>query len=319
MTLRTDNTPWISVCETQDIDQHARAQRAWALNYEQLSPGQFQGRLHQISLPGLTLLREDTRQAMRQRGRLDESLYGFAMALDGRQDLFFHGQRVPDFAIMCGKGDELDLTTPPDFSLIAVTVERDLLNPLWQYMYHKPLAHWLEKQLVVLTTAVKARVLRDLHLTVMHRFSAMASRPMDERALRQLRDDILMEWIEALPARVDTSELPSIERRKKLVDKACSMMLADNNEPLSILQICSRVGTSRRKLNYAFQDVLGTTPVKYLRNLRLNGVRRALREAGPETTVQDTASHWGFWHLSQFARDYRQLFGELPSATLRRG
>jgi AraC family ethanolamine operon transcriptional activator len=34
-------------------------------------------------------------------------------------------------------------------------------------------------------------------------------------------------------------------------------------------------------------------------------------------TIQDIASHWGFWHLSQFAQDYKKLFGELPSATLK--
>jgi AraC family transcriptional regulator, ethanolamine operon transcriptional activator len=45
-------------------------------------------------------------------------------------------------------------------------------------------------------------------------------------------------------------------------------------------------------------------------------VRRALRQAAPGVTIQDIASHWGFWHLSQFAQDYRQLFGELPSDTL---
>ena len=77
------------------------------------------------------------------------------------------------------------------------------------------------------------------------------------------------------------------------------------------------MGTSRRKLNYCFQDVLGTTPVKYLRSLRLNGARRALRQAAPGVTIQDIASHWGFWHLSQFAQDYKKLFGELPSATLK--
>ncbi len=145
---------------------------------------------------------------------------------------------------------------------------------------------------------------------------SLASRPHDDQALRQLRDEILMEWLETLPAQVDTSELPTLERRKKLVDKACELMLAHADEPLSILEVCSRVGTSQRRLNYCFQDVLGTTPVKYLRSMRLNGVRRALRQAGPGMTVQDIASHWGFWHLSQFAQDYRRLFGELPSATL---
>ena len=145
----TPNGPWVQVLDTQDMDHHALAQQGWALQYEQLSPGQFKGRIHQVQLPGVTLLREDTSIALRQRGRLDDSVYGFAMALQDSHDLFFNGQRVPAHAIMCGKGDEVDLTTPPHFTLIAVVVNRRLLNPLWERMYQKPLAHWLEKQLVL--------------------------------------------------------------------------------------------------------------------------------------------------------------------------
>jgi hypothetical protein len=63
------------------MDQHALAQKGWALQYEQLSSGQFKGRIHQVQLPEVTLLREDTSIALRQLGRLDESVYGFAMAL----------------------------------------------------------------------------------------------------------------------------------------------------------------------------------------------------------------------------------------------
>ncbi len=316
MTPQTAGETCFQVMDTQDMDQHALAQQGWALQYEQLSSGQFKGRIHQVQLPGVTLLREDTSIALRQRGRLDDSVYGFAMALQDSSDLFFNGQRVPAHAIMCGKGDEVDLTTPPHFTLIALVVNRSLLNPLWERMYQKPLAHWLEKQLVLQTTEIKAQNLRDLQLTVLDQATALAHRQHDTQALRQLRDEILMEWIEALPSQVDTSELPNLERRKKLVDRACELMMGHADEPLSILEVCSQVGTSRRKLNYCFQDVLGTTPIKYLRSLRLNNVRRALRQAAPGVTIQDIASHWGFWHLSQFAQDYRQLFGELPSDTL---
>lgn len=308
---------WIRWLDTHDIDAHTQALGGWSLQYEQLSPGQFEGHIHKVDLPELTLLREDTAMALRQRGRMDDTAYGFAMALRDTPDLFFNGQRVPAHAIMCGRGDDVDLTTPPDFTLIAIVVQRSLLNPLWERMYQKPLASWLEKQMVLATSEVKVHNLRDLHLAALQQASAMAQRQNDPQALRQLRDDILMEWIEALPAQVDTSELPSLERRKKLVDRACELMLAQADEPLSILEVCSRLGTSRRKLNYSFQDVLGTTPVKYLRTMRLNNVRRALRQAAPDTTVQDVASHWGFWHLSQFAQDYKHLFGELPSTTLR--
>jgi AraC family ethanolamine operon transcriptional activator len=48
--------------------------------------------------------------------------------------------------------------------------------------------------------------------------------------------------------------------------------------------------------------------------MRLNRVRRELISRHEET-VGDVAARWGFWHLSRFAADYRQHFGELPSAT----
>jgi AraC family ethanolamine operon transcriptional activator len=66
--------------------------------------------------------------------------------------------------------------------------------------------------------------------------------------------------------------------------------------------------------------VLDLNPVKFLRALRLNAVRRALKQAaGSErVAVADIAARWGFWHLSHFSADYKAMFGELPSETLRR-
>jgi len=36
------------------------------------------------------------------------------------------------------------------------------------------------------------------------------------------------------------------------------------------------------------------------------------------TLVTDVANSWGFWHMGQFAADFRRQFGELPSETVRR-
>ena len=83
----------------------------------------------------------------------------------------------------------------------------------------------------------------------------------------------------------------------------------------ALLQVCRHVGASRRKLNDCFRDVLGTSPLTYLRALRLNGVRRELR--GGAASVQQAAARWGFWHLGELAADYRRQFGELPSQTLK--
>lgn len=286
--------------------------------YEQLSEGIFRGELTMVQLDGMQLFGERTSLALRQRGQLGDSVYGFAMSVEAPAPVFFNGQKVPPNAVMSGRGDRIDIVTPPHHSLVAVVVERSLLNPLWERMYHKPLAGWLEHQMVLETSAVVAEALRHRHLEVLQQTLALAQAHPDPSGLRQLRDNILIEWIEALPPSVDTSDLDTLARRKRLVDKACELMVNMREEPMSILQVCSRVGASRRKLNYCFQDVLGTSPTQYLRALRLNGVWRELKGAGPSTTVQDVAARWGFWHMGQFAHDYKKHFFELPSETLAR-
>jgi len=72
-------------------------------------------------------------------------------------------------------------------------------------------------------------------------------------------------------------------------------------------------------LQYAFRKRFGMPPKSYLLAMRLNGVRRGLKNADTtSSTITDLATQWGLWHMSQFAADYRRLFGELPSETMHR-
>lgn len=307
---------WSWSARASDVDALACAQPLWQLQYEQLAPGGFEGRLEHAQLPGLRLVLEQCSRAVRQRGDIGHDSYGFAMVLDPQTPAIFNGQRAQHDDVMLGRGDELDLCTPDDCQLLGAVVDRELLAPLWERMYQKPLARWLESQLVVAARPAAAAELRSLHLDALAHIVSGQAPLRDRVALLQMRDAILIEWIEALPEAVDVSELPGVAARKRLVDRACELMLCAPDEPLSMLEVCRRIGASRRKLNYCFQDVLGTSPVKYLRAVRLNGVRRDLR--GGAQAVQDVAARWGFWHLGQFSRDYRLQFGERPSETLMR-
>ena len=57
----------------------------------------------------------------------------------------------------------------------------------------------------------------------------------------------------------------------------------------------------------------------YLRNIRLARAHQDLQEADPSsTTVAAIAYRWGFSHVPRFATAYRERYGELPSATIRR-
>ena len=83
-----------------------------------------------------------------------------------------------------------------------------------------------------------------------------------------------------------------------------------------IQDMCLAAGTSWRTLDYAFREEFDMTPKQYLDARRLNGVRRDLRQAPPETPVREVSKRWGFSHQSWFAVAYKRKFGELPSTTL---
>ena len=105
--------------------------------------------------------------------------------------------------------------------------------------------------------------------------------------------------------------------RRRLVDAAKTVVGSRGEAPMTVPELTALLGVSMRTLKYAFRDVRSLSPVQYLRAARLLGVRRELLRAGPVMRVSDAAARWGFWHLSQFAADYKRLFGELPSERLR--
>jgi transcriptional regulator GlxA family with amidase domain len=85
-----------------------------------------------------------------------------------------------------------------------------------------------------------------------------------------------------------------------------------------VLDLCEKLRVSRRTIQNSFQSVTQMNPVSYLRAVRLAQVRRLLTTTSPnEIPVREAAMRWGFSNLGHFASDYKSLFGELPSQTLR--
>ena len=103
-----------------------------------------------------------------------------------------------------------------------------------------------------------------------------------------------------------------------VVRRAIDLMHAHPETPWDTVHLARATGASARALQKAFQRSGHPPPMTYLRRLRLHEARAELSAHGPnELTVTAVASHWGFLHLSRFAEQYRQLFGESPSETLK--
>jgi AraC-like DNA-binding protein len=107
--------------------------------------------------------------------------------------------------------------------------------------------------------------------------------------------------------------------RARVMRRLEEVLTSTPDKPLYMPQLCTTVGASYTALYSCCQDYFGMSPKRYLWLRRMHLARRDLRRADVEkTTVTEIATNYGFWELGRFAVAYRSLFGEPPSAALRR-
>ena len=97
----------------------------------------------------------------------------------------------------------------------------------------------------------------------------------------------------------------------------------NTGQAITLNDLCATIFASRSAIVHHSRRTFGTGPMALLKQIRLNQVQHAL--SSPEVqqtiggnTVHEIACHYGFQSRNHFARDYRNQFGESPSATLQR-
>jgi AraC family ethanolamine operon transcriptional activator len=112
---------------------------------------------------------------------------------------------------------------------------------------------------------------------------------------------------------------PHIPSPVRLVQEVERYVDIRPDAPVHISEICTAFRVSRRTLHRAFHDAVGIGPIAYLRRKRLCAVHSTLVKADPSRTrVTDIAIEFGFSEMGRFAGQYLSMFGESPSATLRK-
>jgi transcriptional regulator GlxA family with amidase domain len=117
---------------------------------------------------------------------------------------------------------------------------------------------------------------------------------------------------------VVTGKTQSVSPRA--IRAAVEIIEAEAHLPLTVSSIARRCHVSVRSLQQDFRRYVGTSPMAYLRRVRLRRAHQSLLESDPLTTcVASIAYEWGFTNLGRFAAAHRARYDEPPAATLRRG
>ena len=116
-------------------------------------------------------------------------------------------------------------------------------------------------------------------------------------------------------------EVPSATgERQDVALRFEALLKAQPERHFRLAEICAALDVPTQALRLACEDQLGMGPTEYVRRRRMQLVHRALLNGNPDpVSISALARGHGFRSPGRFAADYRTLYGELPSATLRRG
>lgn len=316
--LSSPSTPSARRAVANDVDEHAANLAGWQQRYDQLSCGAFRGEIAELWFDEVQVFRERTSHAVRQACAIRPGTVwcGVTLAHDGSR---IEGHLVGEGGVMVsGNPAEFELSTPDRHDILGIVASRTSLQAVAQALGAALNADALERPTwLACPPEARAQLVRGLSQLV---GEGVAGRNCHDSAqARRFAQHAVLESLLAVLAapQADGNECLSFERRRRLVRAACDATVARADAVPTVLDLCEQLHVSRRTLQYAFETVTGTSPVLYLRALRLNAVRRELR-AGRAAKVQDVAARHGFWSLSQFSSDYRRQFAERPSQTLER-
>lgn len=306
----------------EDIHLHASSVREWRQTYSQLTAGPLSSSLSQIRNPRFHAFRERINQRVVQHGEAPRGRVCFAVPLFMPGAVRMQGRDADDASLFVLRGgEEFMCHMPMGMDMLAITFDGSLFENAVSSTGCVDEINTLLKQPVVRLPAERLAASRRRLMAMFSEAEAQSTLPAPPEGVElQLEQAMLDELLGLIadPA-CDRSQQHGSSVRSFIVEKCHRMTISDTVNAPSVVELCERLRVSRRTVQNSFRSVAETTPVNYIRSIRLNGVRRELMSTpASELSIGDAAARWGFFHLSHFAADYHELFGELPSQTKRR-
>ena len=304
----------------RDVDEFAETIPGWTFDFRQLDRGALTADYRSIASGGGVLTRIRLSRGFHQAGAPPPGMRTYTIAEDEMHGIRWCGDSVTSNTVQrFSAADDFDAVSQPDFCAYTLSFPEEQLVRTGELRGLPDPQELLQGTGEV--TTCDPHLMNELRRRVRSLF--IRNEKSDSPLSTPASDD---EWAAEVPALLVEGLASSRNRADRrydgsarlVVKHALEFMEAYASEPTTVSEVSRATGVSRRTLNYAFRAELEVTPKQYLQAIRLDGVRKELRDAPASTTIADVANHWGFWHLGQFAADYRRQFGELPSETLAR-
>jgi AraC-like DNA-binding protein len=205
-----------------------------------------------------------------------------------------------------------------DLEKLVVCVEQEALKRKLSVLLGAPVSRKIEFDL---TSFVSEEMLTGLLGLIDALMGAFDDRRnlLSSLAVRQLEKAVVAQLLlTACHQFSDQLQHPPPETSSEHIKRAEEFIEANWNQLITMEALTEITGVSARTLFRTFEKLKGYSPMAFARKIKLERAHALLRQPGDATTVTGVALACGFSNPGRFANDYWEMFGELPSETLRR-
>jgi len=302
-----------------DIDELTHNMAGWDTDWRQLEAGRPHNRIEAIAGQHTVLQQFLLSHSIHQLGKAPSQSVTFGFS-DNQSQLNWNGREIDRPAMLNFNGESgYESVSRSDFCGVTVSFSKEKFSRIAERL-ELPATQLIDSSLPYLLSD-ENYALGELRQYLQSLCESLhkAKAPKDHHfAMVELDEELPVRLLTALAE--SSGELcdQPLKVRQKGLRLAVEFIEANHQCNPGIPDICAATGLSWRSLDRAFKECFGIGPKRYLLNLRLTQVRRQLKSAPPRTKVVDIANDWGFWHMGDFAREYRKIFCESPTELLAR-
>jgi len=318
-TVQVMNQPFFIHQKFNDFDELCCNMRNWNLNYRQLEAGRFSSELLMFGNNTTIIGREKLGLRLRQTGASPTGLITLGVLVSPEIHIHWRGYDISgDMICIFPKGGELDSITHDDFDVFPISISAETLNQTCELLELPCITALINNSEVFRCNPNKLSELRSWLLSICHELITSSSEIKNMRYLKQIEQGLAGRLVRILADHHQPVSTKPLRKRDKALLTAVNYIAESGSKQITIPELCSVANVSERTLEYAFSERYNLSPKSYTLMHRMNNVRKQLRKENPNKhTVLGIAGQHGFWNMSQFSTDYKKIFTELPSETLK--
>ncbi len=302
-----------------DFDEFCCVIKKWDLDYRQLETGLFSSELLMFGDDTTIFGRAKLGRKLLQNGAAPPGLITFCILANPECRINWRNHGITGDTLFVFPPDgELDSLTYDDFDVFPLSLSEEFLNQTCELLELPDIKTLINKNEIFHCDPEKLTELRSWLQSVYHQLITGTTAIRNTHYLKQIEQGLADRLVRILAKHQQPAIKINLRKRDIALRTAENYIAESGVDVITISELCSEVDVSERTLEYAFRERYNMTPKNYTLIHRLNNVRKQLRKAEPVNgIISEIAQQYGFWHMGQFSADYKKLFAELPSKTLK--